>query len=236
MKHMKKLIALLLCLAMFISVLPLSVFAAEGTANGNFAGGMKDTAVIFTDLHTSSSNYKQSNVTNLMGALKNAGLPVSSVTSGGDAFSVNSDSGKYTGYTSTLTGYIRDALGDSDMPVNYVWSDHDRYAMQQDGSTLLDKTSHLVYGAGKDGVYGTNDDDNYYVYVLSMGDLSSNDRYNAGFAYTTSNNSNGNSVPNMIDVSVAIRKKMRLRPLSIRLDISVYMPRIIPGTAKIFNT
>ena len=145
-----------------------------------------DAAIFFSDLHTSQSNYKESTVKGIMTGLQGSGLNFSSVTSCGDAFSVNSGSG-YTGYTGTITGYIRSVF--AGIPVNYVWSDHDRCAVQEDGTTLLDKTSRLVYGAGNDGVYGTDDDGNYYVYSLSMGDLCSYDRYSAGFNYKTSNNS-----------------------------------------------
>ena len=173
----KRILSAMLVFMMVFSLVPMNVLAASDTPI--------DAAVIFTDLHTSKSNYKQSNINSLFGALKNSGLPISSVTSGGDAFSVNEDSGKYTGYTGTITGYIHDALGDSSIPVNYVWSDHDRYAVQEDGVTLLDKTSHLVYGAGNDGVYGTDDDGNYYIYLLSMADTSTNDRYNAGLNSTS---------------------------------------------------
>ena len=194
MQHIsfKRMMAMLLALVIVVGLLPVSVLAAEGTATGEFSGGkvINDTAVIFSDLHTSSSNYKESTVKNIMGAL--AGLPVSSVTSAGDAFSVNEDNsssnGPYTGKTSVLNGYINDVF--SGIDINYTWSDHDRYALQEDDKTLLDKTSHLSYGAGNDGIYGTNDDGNYYVYTLSMADLCSYDRYNAGFAYTESNNSN----------------------------------------------
>lgn len=144
-----------------------------------------DAAIFFSDLHTSQSDYKESTVKGIMNALQNSGLNFSSVTSCGDAFSVNSGSG-YKGLTGTITGNIRSVF--TDIPVNYVWSDHDRYAVEADNTTLLDKTSRLVYGAGNDGVYGTDDDGNYYVYSLSMGDLCSYDRYNAGF-----NTDNGNN-------------------------------------------
>ena len=147
----KRLLSAVLAAVLVFSLVPARAMAADKAPI--------DTAVIFTDLHTNKSNYKQSNLTGVMQAVKNAGLPVSSVTSGGDAFSVNESSGKYTGLTSTLTGYIQSVLGN--VPVNYVWSDHDRYAVEADGKTLLDNTSRLVYGAGNDGVYGTADDGNY---------------------------------------------------------------------------
>ncbi len=131
-----------------------------------------DAAIFFSDLHTTSSNYKESTVKGIMNALKGSGLNFSSVTSCGDAFSVNEDSGKYNGDPSKITGYIRSVF--ADIPVNYVWSDHDRYAG-------LDNDSGFIYGAGADGTYGTADDGNYYIYELSMADLSTYNRYNADF-------------------------------------------------------
>ncbi len=184
MKQHNRFLSLLLVFVMLVSLVPAHVDAAA-------AGTYVDAAVFFSDLHTNKSDYKESTVKGIMTAIKNAGLPVSSVTSAGDAFSVNEDSsssnGPYTGKTSTITGYIQSVFGN--VPVNYVWSDHDRYAVKADGTTLLDKTSRLVYGAGNDGIYGTADDGNYYVYSLSMGDLCSYDRYKAGFNYTATNNS-----------------------------------------------
>ena len=184
--NIQRILSMLLVLVLVISAVPMQVFGAES------AKAPIDAAVIFTDLHTSKSNYKQSTVEGIFGAVRNAGLPVSNIVSGGDAFSVNGDSdgsnGKYTGYTATISGYIRNAMGDANMPIHYVWSDHDRYAVQEDGSTLLDKTSHLVYGAGNDGVYGTADDGNYYIYLLSMADISTNDRYSAGFSSNRAKN------------------------------------------------
>ena len=184
--NIQRILSMLLVLVLVISAVPMQVFGADA------AKTPIDAAVIFNDLHTSKSNYKQSTVEGIFGAVRNAGLPVSNIVSGGDAFSVNGDSdgsnGKYTGYTATISGYIRNAMGDANMPIHYVWSDHDRYAVQEDGSTLLDKTSHLVYGAGNDGVYGTADDGNYYIYLLSMADISTNDRYSAGFSSNRAKN------------------------------------------------
>ena len=171
--------------AMLIMVLAATLIPMPASAST-----VVDGAIIFSDLHTSKSNYKESNLKNVITAMKKSGVNFTSVTSAGDAFSVNEDSsssnGPYTGYTSTLTNAIHSVLPSVD--VNYVWSDHDRYAVQEDGTTLLDKTSRLVYGAGNDGIYGTADDDNYYVYALSMGDLCSYDRYKAGFNYTAKDN------------------------------------------------
>ena len=172
-------LSMLLVLVMVFGMVPFQAFAADNAQ-------AVDATIIFTDLHTSSSDYKESTVKGIMTAFKNSGLPFSSVTSGGDSFSSNESS--YTGYTDTLTGYIRSALG-TNVPVSYLWSDHDRGAVDNSSSkTPLDKTSRLVYGAGNDGVYGTADDGNYYVYALSMADLCTYDRYSTGFNYTASSN------------------------------------------------
>ena len=58
----------------------------------------------------------------------------------------------------------------------------------------MDKASGIVYGAGEDGTPGTEDDGNYYIYALSMGDLSSNDRYRAGFGENRAQNGFTDSV------------------------------------------
>ena len=84
-------LSMLLALVMVIGLLPASAVAAETDT-------VVDAAVIFSDLHTSSSDYKESTVKGIMNAFINAGLPVSSVTSGGDAFSVNESSTVYTGF------------------------------------------------------------------------------------------------------------------------------------------
>lgn len=184
MQRFKKVVSLLLCLNMLVSMLPMSVLAVDTTEKTAV-----DSTVIFSDLHAmfdgdssdGDTGYKKTKITNMMTALKNnnAGLKFSSVHSAGDAFSSNERA--YTGYTDTITGYIQSVLGD--IPVGYVWSDHDRAALDNSTSkTALDKTSHLSYGAGKDGEYGTSDDANYYVYYLSMADLSSFDRYTAEFS------------------------------------------------------
>ena len=166
-----------MAMVMVLSILPAGIVPAR--AAGEETGGIVDAAVIFSDLHTSKSDYKESTLTGIMTAIKGANLPVSSVTSAGDAFSVNETNTTYVGQTSTLTGYIQSVLGN--VPVNYVWSDHDRCAVEADGTTLLSNDSGMIYGAGADNVYGTADDDNYYIYSLSMADLSTNNRYNADF-------------------------------------------------------
>ena len=165
--QMKRILSFALAIVMIFGMMPVFAHAA-----GNDQA--LDAVVVFSDLHTNKSDYKESTVKGIFGALKNTGLPFSSVTSAGDAFSVNEDSsssnGPYTGDPTKITGYIRTALGNNSIPVNYVWSDHDRYA------TGIDKKSSLV------------EYENYYIYKLSMGDLCSYDRYKAGFNYTENNN------------------------------------------------
>ena len=170
--------------------------------------------------------YKENTLKGVLNRIKNnhSGVTFTSITSGGDAFSVNEDdsssNGPYTGYTATLNGYINSVFTEG-IDINYVWSDHDRCALKEDGKTLLDKTSHLSYGAGGDGEYGTNDDGNYYVYTLSMADLCSYDRYSAGFNYTlTSNNRVANGFTETVPLAIQqfkddVAKLHKDRPLFI---------------------
>ena len=87
-----RILSMVLVLVMVFGMVPFQTFAA-GNAKA------VDTAIIFTDLHTSNGDYKESTVKGIMTAFKNAGLPISSVTSGGDAFSSNES--VYTAYTDT---------------------------------------------------------------------------------------------------------------------------------------
>lgn len=211
---------MIMCLV--IGMVPASAFTVFAASEEPI-----DAAIIFTDLHTNKSDYKETEIKGIFGALKDTGLPFSSVTSGGDAFSVNEDNsgsnGPYNGYTEIISTSIRSALGNSTIPVNYVWSDHDRYACQEnstdttsDDTTLLDKTSHVSYGKGADGTIGTADDGNYYVYSLSMGDICSYDRYKAGFSSNRSNNGFTESVDKAIENFKADAAKMdKTKPLLI---------------------
>ena len=166
MKHMKKLIALLLCLAMFISVLPLSVFAAEGTATGDFTGSTSvvDGLVVMSDLHVGTSgtteSSKQSRLESVLTQIKNAGVPVSSVNSAGDMFSSNES--VVSGTVSKITGWVRNVF--SGVATNYVWTDHDR------GADVAKDSSLITYS-------------NYYVFLLSMADTTHKERYGVK-AYT----------------------------------------------------
>ncbi len=169
----KKLLSLVLVVCMIVGMFPTAMLEARA------AETPIDAALFFSDLHTNKSDYKASIIKAVFGTAAVKSLPVSSVTSCGDAFSVNESSGKYDGKTSTITASVLEGLGKT-VPVNYVWSDHDRYGLQADDKTLLDSESGFIYGAGADGTYGTADDGNYYIYELSMADLSTNDRYSTG--------------------------------------------------------
>ncbi len=181
-KRVKNLfLALLLTLAL---LLPIStpVYAEENTNKE-----VVDAAIVFADLHTNQNDYKDAHIQSVMKGLKSTELPFSSVISGGDAFSVCEDNHdrfpKDFGITENITTSIRAGLGNNNIPVEYVWSDHDRYAdiffSESDSEAELyqKKTSRFVYGAGSDGIYGNEDDDNYYVYALSMADTSDKLRY-----------------------------------------------------------
>ena len=154
---------MLLALVIVVGLLPVSVLAAERTATGEFSGTstVEDAFVVFSDLHIgTNSTDKQDLLKKVMTQIKATGMPVSSVASAGDMYSSNEST--KTGNASTVTGWVQDVFGTT-VPVKYVWSDHDR------GANDISKESGLVYTG------------NYYVYTLSMADLSSWDRYSAGF-------------------------------------------------------
>ena len=178
MKEMKRIISMVLCLVMVLSLLPVGAVRVHAEET---EPKIVDAAIMFSDLHSSSGDTKASVLQGVMGAV--SGLPVSSVTSCGDAFSINSNPpsnpNTYKDLTSPLVSAIQSKL--PGVPVNFVWSDHDRYAVGADDTTKLDNDSGFIYGAGTDGIYGTADDGNYYIYELSMADLSTYNRYNADF-------------------------------------------------------
>lgn len=162
-KRTRKILALLLSLSLITGMMPataLSAFAAEAPV-------VVDSAVIMSDLHTTKSDNKSSTVTGVLQQIKNAGKDASTVTSAGDMFSVNESN--YNCNTSAITEAIKSVY--SEAQIDYLWSDHDRAA------TEISKESRLVYGTGQD--------EEYYIYLLSMADLSSWDRYNAGFYNAT---------------------------------------------------
>lgn len=195
MKNMKRVLSLILCLMMVITAVPMgavvdSVKAFADEVSAASTNEVIDAAIFFSDLHamyngdssTGDTGYKKDKVTSTFTLVKNTGLSFSSVTSVGDAFSSNERA--YTGKTSIITGYIRDALGDQTIPVNYAWSDHDRAALAENDTDLVANMSGLIYGAGPNGQYGDSDDANYYVYAISMSDMSSAERYSQPSTFT----------------------------------------------------
>ena len=166
MDNMKRFVSFLLCFVMLLGFLPANAFAAGETTKTPV-----DALVVFSDLHIGTTGTKVNNKATLLKSvlnqIKTKVGTVSSVNSAGDMFS--SDKSTITSDTDKLNGYIREVF--PNVPVNYVWTDHDRAADISKQSTLVEY-------------------DNYYIYTLSMGDLSSNDRYRTGFAYSESNNTN----------------------------------------------
>ena len=173
---LKRMASGLLAMIMVIVFLPatfFNVFAADESY-----GDALDTAIIIADLHIGTkysgtnptdSASKQTLLQNVLTQIKDD-KTVSTVTSAGDMYSSNSNT--ITGNASTVTGWVQSVFTGLDTSsINYVWSDHDRNA------TDIDKKSQLVYGAGADGQYGTEDDANYYIYLLSMADLATFERY-----------------------------------------------------------
>ena len=172
----KRILSAVMALVLMVALLPAVAVTAEATGSD-----VIDAAVFFSDLHTNEDDYKPDTIRGVFRAIRDTELPVSSVTSCGDAFSVNYDwdakpNGKYTGDTSTITSGIRNAMGHPFLPVNYVWSDHDRYAKV--GDSVMDSESGFIYGL--DSKYA-----NYYIYELSMADIGTNDRYNTKVFSTT---------------------------------------------------
>ena len=156
MKEMKRILSLVLCFVMLVGMLPAFAIAVKAEEVP------VDALVVMSDLHvgtagTSASN-KKALLQSVLTTIQAEGIPVSSVNSAGDMYSSND--GTVEGNAAQITDWVDDVF---DARVNYVWTDHDRNAAD------ISKSSGLVYTG------------NYYVYLLSMADLSTNDRYNAGF-------------------------------------------------------
>lgn len=174
MKGMKKLIAYLLCMAMLVGVVPMSV-AAEEPVLPMAEESAVDAALFFSDLHTTATDYKPELIKSVMGGATASGLNFSSVTSVGDAFSSNEDA--YAGDTSAITASIREGLGNPEIPVFYAWSDHDR------GANIENYTG-LLYGDNREYAKNYDEDANYYIYVISMSDMTSSTRYGVASTFT----------------------------------------------------
>ena len=152
MDNMKRFVSMLLCLVMVLGFLPVSAVAADASETP------LDAALFFSDLHTTADSYKESEIKAVMGGVKTSGLDFSTVTSVGDAFSSN-DTVNEGRTTAAITEAIRTGLGDADVPVYYAWSDHDR------GTDVKNFTGLMHSG------------ENYYIYAISMSDMSSAERY-----------------------------------------------------------
>ena len=152
MDNMKRFVSMLLCVVMLLGFLPVSAFAADATETP------VDAALFFSDLHTTKDSYKEDEIKEVMAGVTKSGLDFSSVTSVGDAFSSNNyvNEGRST---TAITQAIRDGLNDATVPVFYAWSDHDR-------GTDIDNFTGLMYSG-----------ENYYIYAISMSDMSSSTRY-----------------------------------------------------------
>lgn len=129
--------------------------------------GFVDAALFFSDLHTNAGDYKETEIKSVFGkAATDAAVPFSAVVSVGDAFSSNETS--YKGDTSYITEDIRTALQDNTVPVYYAWSDHDRGADVTNYTGLVDIES-----------------DEYYLYFISMSDMSPAERYGVPSTFKT---------------------------------------------------
>lgn len=177
MKNVKKLLAYVLCITMLAGMFQMPVSAAEVVEPVAQASEVVDAALFFSDLHTSQYDYKDTLIKSVMGGVKTSGLKFSSVTSVGDAFSSNTIA--YPGDTSKITKSIRDGLGDSTVPVFYAWSDHDR------GADIA-KYTGLLYGDIEldEENYMYDSDANYYIYTISMSDMTGSVRYGEGSTFT----------------------------------------------------
>ena len=152
MKEMKRILSLVLCFVMLVGMMPAIALSADA------AGEVVDAALFFSDLHTTASSYKEQEIEAVMEGVKTSGLDFSTVTSVGDAFSSN-DTVNEGRTTAAITEAIRTGLGDAEVPVYYTWSDHDR------GTDVINFTGLMHSG------------ENYYIYAISMSDMSSAERY-----------------------------------------------------------
>ncbi len=152
MKEMKRILSLVLCFVMLVGMMPAIALSADA------AGEVVDAALFFSDLHTTASSYKEQEIEAVMEGVKTSGLDFSTVTSVGDAFSSNTtvNEGRTT---AAITEAIRTGLGDAEVPVYYTWSDHDR-------DTDVENFTGLMHSG-----------ENYYIYAISMSDMSSAERY-----------------------------------------------------------
>lgn len=168
--QIRRILSALLVLVMVFTLVPVNARAASAEA--------VDSVAFFSDLHAHSSDNKTTLVTSIFRSVAaNASSNVSAVFSVGDIFSSNNS--QNIGSLSAITSAIRTGLGDDSVHVDHVWSDHDRYGG-------IPNFTGLVYGSGADGAYGTADDGNYYVYFISMSDMTTSPRYGITTTFTAS--------------------------------------------------
>lgn len=195
MKKFKRLLALALAVTMLAGLVPANVMPVDAMswrptkeeqtqnqvqtpdaeAETRAVSDVVDAALFFSDLHTEQNNYKDSEIKAVMKGVAKSGLDFSSITSVGDAFS--SENTVYIGTTSKITESIRNGLGDSTVPVFYAWSDHDRGAD-------IDNYTGLMYGDDKANAKYYDAEANYYIYTISMSDMSSAERYGVASTFT----------------------------------------------------
>ena len=163
MKEMKRIISMVLCLVMVLSLLPVGAVRVHAEET---EPKVVDAALFFSDLHTSENNYKDAEIKAILGGVKKSGRTFSTVTSVGDAFSSNRTA--YTGDVSKITKSFQEGLGYSTFEMLYAWSDHDRKAG-------IENFTGLLYG---------NENTNYYIYTISMSDMSTEERYGQKSTFT----------------------------------------------------
>lgn len=128
-------------------------------------------ALFFSDLHADTNDTKETITKSVMGSVAtNTGLKFDTVTIVGDTFSSDDNKRVCDGDIDTIDANIRAGLNDANVPVLHSWSDHDR------GSKIENKTG-LLYG---------NANTDYYIYAISMSDMTSDTRYGVASTYNAS--------------------------------------------------
>lgn len=165
-----------------------------------------DAAIFFADLHAGrispryQLDYKKETLQSVLGAAAVPGMEFSTVTSVGDLFAENgiTDTGAPDSTHLTpeeadkdiLSGYIREILGNH-VIVNYAWSDHDR-------TSDIENITGLLYGDNGTALT-TTDDENYYIYTISMSDMSTSGRYGVASTFDASKLADFTETMNRLD-------------------------------------
>lgn len=143
MEKWKRRLSLVLALVMVIGLLPLSALAIDGEDDE-----VLDAAIFFSDVHDEGTGMTSSGGSAMMAVLQalNGTADYSSMTFVGDTYT------NTAGTTASATAQAQSAVG-STVDCNYVWGDHDY-------KSNIDTGSGLLY-----------ENDNYYVYGISMEDM-----------------------------------------------------------------